>query len=264
MVVRTWSAHVWFWRIHPTRNKPARFNISNAETLIVSVQKRPRNKAFDDTELLGLARDGNAIAFDALIRRHDRFLYRIARSILRDDHEAEDVVQDTFVKAFKGLVDFRADASLSTWLTRITLNEALGRKRRRRNTVQLGELKQLTNGQVGQSPMIAPEQDPEIMTAQHQIGKLLERTIDELPDGLRTVFMMRDVEEVDTAETASLLKLTEATVKTRLHRARRLLRELLGDEIRESLKDVFPFGRSRCDRLVARLLEQVGLGHNNP
>ena len=219
-------------------------------------------KAFNDTELLGLARDGNAAAFDALIRRHDRFLYRIARSILRDDHEAEDVVQDTFVKAFKGLVDFRADASLLTWLTRIALNEALGRKRRRRNTVQLGELKQLPNGQVGRSPMIAPEQDPEIMTAQHQIGKLLERTIDELPDGLRTVFMMRDVEEVDTAEIARLLKLTEATVKTRLHRARRLLRELLGEEIRESLKDVFPFERSRCDRLVARLLEQVGLRHN--
>jgi RNA polymerase sigma-70 factor (ECF subfamily) len=227
----------------------------------IQVQKRPPINASDDTELLRLARDGNATAFEALIRRHDRFLYRIARSVLRDDYEAEDVVQDTFVKAFKRLVDFRADASLSTWLTRIALNEALGRKRRRRNTVQLEELKQPTNGQVGPSPMIAPEQGPEIVTTQHQIGKLLERTIDELPDSLRSVFVMRDVEEMSTAETARLLELTEPTVKTRLHRARRMLRELLGDEIRESLKDVFPFEKSRCDRLVARLLKQLGLAH---
>jgi RNA polymerase sigma-70 factor (ECF subfamily) len=229
--------------------------------LAIQVQKRPPINASDDTELLRLARDGNATTFEVLIRRHDRFLYRIARSVLRDDYEAEDVVQDTFVKAFKGLVDFRADARLSTWLTRIALNEALGRKRRRRNTVQLGELKQLTNGQVGPSPMIAPEQDPEIMTTQHQIGKLLERTIDELPDSLRTVFVMRDVEELSTAEVARLLGLGVPTVKTRLHRARRVLRELLGDEIRESLKGVFPFERSRCDRLVARLLKQLGLAH---
>ena len=225
------------------------------------MQKRPRINPADDTDLLHLARQGKAAAFDTLIRRHDRFLYRIARSILRDDYEAEDVVQDTFVKAFKGLVDFRADASLSTWLTRIALNEALGRKRRRRNTVQLDALNQRTNAQVGPSPMIAPEQDPEITTTQHQIGKLLERTIDELPDSLRTVFVMRDVEEVSTTETARLLELTEPTVKTRLHRARRMLRELLGDEMRESLKEVFPFERSRCDRLVARLLVQLGLTH---
>jgi len=221
------------------------------------VQKRPPTNASDDLELLRLARSGNAAAFEALIRRHDRFLYRMARSILRDDYEAEDVVQESFVKAFKGLVDFRSDASLSTWLARIALNEALGRKRRRRNTVQLEELERGTPG--GPSPMIAQEQNPEIVTAQHQIGKLLELTIDELPDSLRTVLVMRDVEEMSTAETARLLELAEPTVKTRLHRARRALRKRLGDEIRESFKDVFSFERSRCDRLVARLLNQFGM-----
>jgi RNA polymerase sigma-70 factor (ECF subfamily) len=212
----------------------------------------------DDGELLRLAREGDATAFDTLIRRHDRFLYRVARSILLDDYEAEDVVQETFIKAFKRLVDFRGEARLSTWLTRIALNEALGRKRRRRNTVELGAL-QHSNAQIEPSPMIASAQDPELTAAQHQIRKLLERAIDELPDSLRTVFVMRDVEELSTAEAARLLGLGVPTVKTRLHRARRMLREVLGDQIAASLNDVFPFERQRCDLLVNRVLKQVGL-----
>src|SRR5687767_3923507 len=120
----------------------------------------------DDSELLRFAREGDATAFDTLIRRHDRFLYRVARSILLDDFEAEDVVQETFIKAFKGLVDFRGEASLSTWLTRIALNEALARKRHRRNTVELGALQHGTNAQIEPSPMIAPVPDPELTAAQ--------------------------------------------------------------------------------------------------
>jgi RNA polymerase sigma-70 factor, ECF subfamily len=214
--------------------------------------------AADDSELLQSAREGNATAFDTLIRRHDRFLYRIARSVLLDDYEAEDVVQETFIKAFKGLENFRGEARLSTWLTRIALNEALARKRRRRNTVELEALQHRTNA-LEPSPMIAPAQDPELSTAQQQIRKLLERAIDGLPDSLRTVFVMRDVEELSTAEAARLLGLGEPTVKTRLHRARRMLRELLGDQIAASLNDVFPFERQRCDLLVERVLNQVGL-----
>jgi RNA polymerase sigma-70 factor, ECF subfamily len=213
----------------------------------------------DDSELLRLAREGDATAFDILIRRHDRFLYRLARSILLDDYEAEDVVQETFIKAFQGLVDFRGEASLSTWLTRIALNEALARKRHRRNTVGLGELQHRTNAQIEPSPMIAPMQDPELTAAQHQIRKLLERAIDQLPDSLRTVFVMRDVEELSTAEAARLLGLGEPTIKTRLHRARRMLRDILGDQIAANLNDVFPFERERCDLLVERVLKQVGL-----
>jgi RNA polymerase sigma-70 factor, ECF subfamily len=210
----------------------------------------------DDTELLRLAREGDATAFEALIRRHDRFLYRVARSILLDDYEAEDVVQETFIKAFRRLVDFRGEASLSTWLTRIALNEALAKKRRQRTTVELEALQQPANVE---SLMIAPEQDPEVTAAQHQIRKLLERAIDGLPDSLRTVFVMRDVQELSTAESARLLGLGEPTVKTRLHRARRMLREILGDQVAASLSDVFPFERQRCDLLVERVLREVGL-----
>jgi RNA polymerase sigma-70 factor (ECF subfamily) len=210
----------------------------------------------DDNELLRFAREGDAAAFDALIRRHDRFLYRVARSILLDDYEAEDVVQETFIKAFKGLVNFRGDASLSTWLTRIALNEALARKRRQRPTVGL---EALLTPQIEQSAMIASGQDPEVTAAQHQLRKLLERAIEGLPDGLRTVFVMRDVEGLNTAEVARLLDLGAPTVKTRLHRARRKLRQILGDQVAASLSDVFPFERQRCDLLVERVLRQTGL-----
>ena len=214
-----------------------------------------------DSELLRLAREGNAAAFRTLVRRHDRYLYRIARSVLRDNQEAEDVVQETFVRAFKQLAGFRGHARLATWLTRITLNEAIQRRRRRRHIVQLDSLQQqeASNTQVRPSPLITPDPDPERTAAQHQICRLLERTIDQLPDSLRTVFVMRDVEELSTAETARLLGIRQATVKTRLHRARRMLRDALGEEIGASLKDVFPFERPRCDALVERLLNQLGL-----
>jgi len=212
----------------------------------------------DDTDLLRVAREGDATAFDTLIRRHDRFLYRVARSILLDDYEAEDVVQETFIKAFKRLMDFRGEASLSTWLTRIALNEALARKRRHRITVELEALQQ-PGTQIETSAMIAPAQGPEVTAAQNQIRRLLERAIDGLPDSLRTVFVMRDVEELSTAEAARLLGLGEPTVKTRLHRARRMLRQILGDQVAASLNDVFPFERQRCDLLVERVLRQVGL-----
>jgi RNA polymerase sigma-70 factor (ECF subfamily) len=213
----------------------------------------------DDRELLLLAREGDATAFETLIRRHDRFLYRVARSILLDDCEAEDVVQETFIKAFRRLVDFRGEARLSTWLTRITLNEALAVKRRRRSTVELGALQHGTNAQIEPSVIAGSAQDPELTAAQQQLRKLLERAIDQLPDSLRTVFVMRDIEELSTADSARLLGLGEPTVKTRLHRARRMLRQILGDQIAASLNDVFPFERQRCDLLVERLLTRVGL-----
>jgi RNA polymerase sigma-70 factor, ECF subfamily len=229
------------------------------ERASVSREGAPNRMAkVDDTELLRAARDGDASAFEALIRRHDRFLYRVARSVLLDDYEAEDVVQETFIKAFRRLMDFRGEASLSTWLTRIALNEALARKRRRRTTVELEALQQPAT-RIEPSPMIAPAQDPEVTAAQHQMRSLLEGAIDGLPDSLRTVLVMRDVEELSTGETARLLGIGESTVKTRLHRARRRLRQILGDQVAASLNDVFPFERQRCDLLVERVLRQVGL-----
>jgi RNA polymerase sigma-70 factor, ECF subfamily len=195
-----------------------------------------------DTELLRLAREAEPAAFRSLIRRHDRYLYRIARSVLLDDEEAEDVVQETFVRAFTHLVDFRGDASLSTWLTRIAFNEALRRRRQRRRIVRLDDLVSAigcSEKQFDKSTMTAPDLDPERATAQHQIRSVLERAIDDLPDSFRTVFVMRDIEEASTEETASVLGIRPQTVKTRLHRARRRLRDALASKSRQFSKMLF-------------------------
>jgi RNA polymerase sigma-70 factor, ECF subfamily len=215
-----------------------------------------------DSELLERARERDASAFDMLIRRHDKHLYRIARSVLPDDHEAEDVVQETYIRAFIGLQGFRGAASLRTWLTRIVLNEAIRRRRLRRSTVDLAALhaaQERSPRPIHTASLTARERDPERAAAQSQIRKMLEEAIDDLPPAFRTVFVLRDVEEVSTEETASLLGIREETVKTRLHRARRALRQSLGAQLASMLKDVFPFDKPRCDALVRRLLDQLGL-----
>jgi RNA polymerase sigma-70 factor, ECF subfamily len=214
-----------------------------------------------DIELLRLARKGDSAAFRSLIRRHDRYLYRMARSVLLNDQDAEDVVQETYVRAFTRLVDFRGESSLSTWLTRIVLNESRRRHRRHRRLVGLEVLDTPSGQRSAQnySSTIAPVEDPERAAAQNQIRIVLERAIDGLPEAFRTVFVMREVQGLSTEETASVLGILPQTVKTRLHRARRLLREALGEQFRANLKDVFPFERTRCDRLVSRLLDQLGL-----
>jgi RNA polymerase sigma-70 factor (ECF subfamily) len=220
-----------------------------------------------DSELLERARQGDAAAFDMLIRRHDKHLYRIARGVFSDDHEAEDAVQETYIRAFAGLRNFRGAASLRTWLTRIVLNEAIRRRRRRPSMVDLDALhaaQERTRRPIHSPALTARERDPERAAAQSQIRKMLEKAIDDLPAAFRIVFVMRDVEETSTADTASLLGIEEETVKTRLHRARRILRESLGQQLAAALKDVFPFERPRCDALVKRLLEQLGLSRPIP
>ena len=215
-----------------------------------------------ESELLHRARQGDAAAFEALIRRHDKHLYRVARSVLLDDHEAEDAVQETYVRVFIGLRDFRAAASLRTWLTRIVLNEAIRRKRRRRAVLDLDVLhatQERTRRPIHSSSLTARERDPERAAAQVQIRKILEHEVDKLPAAFRIVFVLRDVEEISAKETAKLLGIREETVKTRLHRSRRMLRESLGGDLAVALKDVFPFERPRCDALVQRLQDRLGL-----
>jgi RNA polymerase sigma-70 factor, ECF subfamily len=213
-----------------------------------------------DSELLEHARQGRADAFSTLVRRHDRYLYRMARSILRDDQEAEDVVQETYLKAFMKIVDFRGEANLRTWLTRIALNEALQRKRRQRLHVELGEVdmaRERVRSQMHLSPLT--QATPEREVARKQIRQILEGAIDDLPPAFRTVLVMRDVEGASVEETANVLGVKAETVRTRLHRARNMLRERLGEQFAAVLKDVFPFERPRCDALVSRLLGEVGL-----
>jgi RNA polymerase sigma-70 factor (ECF subfamily) len=214
-----------------------------------------------DSELLEHARQGDAAAFDTLIRRHDKHLYRIARSVLSDDHEAEDVVQESYIRAFTGLRGFRGAASLRTWLTRIVLNEAIRRRRRRRSMVDLDALhaaQERTRRPLHAPSLTARDTDPERAAAHSQIRKMLEKAIDNLPVAFRVVFVMRDVEEISTGNTAKLLGIREETVKTRLHRARRMLRDSLGEQLASTLKDVFPFDKPRCDALVRKLHDQLG------
>jgi RNA polymerase sigma-70 factor, ECF subfamily len=213
-----------------------------------------------DKELLDCARQGDPAAFRTLIRRHDRYLYRVARSVLADDHEAEDIVQQTYLQAFTGLAGFRGAASLRTWLTRITLNEAIRRRRRQRATVSLSEID--TERESSQA-LLWPSTglDPERGAARSQIRKVLEAAIDALPSAFRIVLILRDVEEVSAKQAAKALGIKVETVRTRLHRARRMLRERLGEEFAAALKDVFPFELPRCNAMTRRVLAQLGFGH---
>ena len=217
--------------------------------------------ALGEAELVrrALARDGEA--FRVIMQRHNRRLYRVARGVVHDDSEAEDVVQEAYVLAFSNLAKFRGDASLATWLTRITLNEALGRLRRSRPTVDLSILDspQGEGAQVIPFPTMPSNEDPERNAAQREIRCLIERAIDELPEIFRVVFVMRDVEDMSIEETAAFLSLRPETVKTRLHRARKLLRQALNDKLAPVLTDVFPFAGRRCQRITDEVLNRLQL-----
>ena len=202
---------------------------------------------FSDAELVRLALQRDGDAFRAIMQRHNRRLYRVARSVMHNDSEAEDVVQEAYVLAFTNLANFRAESSLATWLTRITLNEAMGRLRRRRPTVDLSTLDLPTGdgAQVIPFPTMISSEDPERNAAQREIRGLIERAVDELPEIFRVVFVMRDVEDMSIEETAAFLSLRPETVKTRLHRARKLLRQALDEKLAPVLTDVFPFAGTR-------------------
>jgi RNA polymerase sigma-70 factor (ECF subfamily) len=199
-----------------------------------------------------LAREADA--FRAIIKTHNQRLYRIARGILRNDAEAEDVVQEAYVRAFANLAAFRGDASLATWLSRIVINEALGRLRQRRRTVAMPANPE---ARIIRFPL-NPSDDPERTMAQRQILALVERATDCLPDIYRMVFVARVIEGLSMEETADLLDLRPETVKTRLHRARTLLRKALDDEIGPVLLDAFPFAGRRCERLTKAVMGRLG------
>ena len=214
--------------------------------------------AASDAELVHRAQRHDERAFRMIMQRHNRRLFRIARTVLRDDAEAEDVVQEAYLRAFKGLSRFRGEASLATWLTRIALNEALGRKRKRRPMAELltTDAGQQTSAEVIWFPNMNAT-DPERGLAQGEIRKLLESSIDALPEAFRVVFVLRDVEEMSIEETAAFLGIRSETVKTRLHRARRLLRESLDEHVASTLKDTFPFAGRRCAQMTEAVLARL-------
>jgi RNA polymerase sigma-70 factor (ECF subfamily) len=217
----------------------------------------------DDAELAALARAGDAGVFRTIMQRHNRRLYRVARGVIGDDAEAEDVVQETYLKAFQSLAAFRGESSLSTWLTRIAINEALGRKRKRRPMIDLSNL-DLIDEQGETRVLIFPGvragANPEVDANRAEVRRLLESAIDDLPESFRIVFVMREIEQMNVEETASQLNILPETVKTRLHRARRLLRDALQARLGSTLQDTYAFDGERCERMTQSILHRIGLG----
>ena len=213
---------------------------------------------FTDEELVNRARERDEGAVRALTQRYNRRLFRVARSILRDDAEAEDVVQEAYVRAFTGLELFRGDAGFGTWITRIAMNEALGRLRRRRPTVDWQSYSEdRMQVQIIDFPLSAASNDPERTMAQSEIRAVLEHVIDDLPDAFRAVFVARVVEGMTIEETADLFGLKPETVKTKLHRARLLLREALDKQLGPALTSTFPFDGARCERMTEDVVRRV-------
>ena len=211
-----------------------------------------------DTELAARAAAGENAAFEAIMRRHNRLLFRTARSILKSDAEAEDALQDAYLRAWRALASFRAESKLSTWLVRIVINEALGRLRQRSaNVIPLTTAVDAA----GQSPEAwmedDPDQRPDRLAMRGEIRRLMEARIDLLPDAFRSVFMLRAVEELSVEEVALALNLPEATVRTRFFRARGLLRDGLARDVDVALGDAFAFDGARCDRIVARVMARL-------
>lgn len=222
---------------------------------------RPQVETETDSEdkLVDLARLGGENAIRTLIKRNNRRLFRAARSVMRNDAEAEDVVQATYVKAFTRLASFRGESAFSTWLTRIALNEALDRKRRERLGVDLAELDQMGqhDGASASAPLslVPLPADSEVMRM--ELRAALEAMTDDLPEGFRMVFVLRDIEGMSIEETADLLSLKPATVKTRLHRAHRLLRTAIESRFSATFADIFPFDGNRCTHMADRVIAQL-------
>jgi RNA polymerase sigma factor (sigma-70 family) len=215
--------------------------------------------AMDDVALVGQVQHGDRQAFRHVMRRSNQRLFRVARGVMNDDAEAEDVVQEAYVHAYEKLATFRGDASLLTWLTRIVLNEAYGRLRQRRHTVDIDQIEvaQADVGRVVAFPAKFGSEDPLASAARDQVRRLVERAVDGLPEPFRIVFVMREIEECTVEETAASLDLKAETVKTRLHRARRLLRVALHDTLSTSLGEAFPFLGPRCDRVTESVMQRL-------
>ncbi|WP_306524485.1 RNA polymerase sigma factor [Dokdonella sp.] len=211
--------------------------------------------ALAEPELVRLAAQGSEAAFEAIMRRHNRLLFRSARSILKDDLDAEDALQEAYVLIWRSLGQFNFEAKLSTWMVRIVTNEALGRLRRKSATVIPLEAA-MSSHETDTRDLLTEQADrqPEFAAMRADLRKLIEARIDDLPESFRTVFMLRAVEELSAEEVAQALDIPEATVRTRLFRARSLLREGMASQIDLALADAFSFDGARCDRIVAGVL----------
>jgi RNA polymerase sigma-70 factor (ECF subfamily) len=214
--------------------------------------------ALDDQALAARVQGGDREAFRHIMKRCNQRLFRAARAVVGSDAEAEDVVQEAYVDAYAKIDGFRGEASLLTWLTRIVLNEAYGRLRKRHATVDVDQIEaaQLEPGNVIAFPTNAGT-DPAASLQREQVRRLLERAIDELPEPFRVVYILREIEECSVEDTALALDLKPETVKTRLFRARRLLRAALHDQLASTMGEAFPFLGPRCDRITEAVMRRI-------
>ncbi len=226
----------------------------------------------EDPVLLERVSAGDHAAFEGLMRRYNGKLFRIARAIVKDDSDAEDVLQDPYIDAYRHIDDFRGGSQVGTWLTRIVINQALMRLRKeKRRSVIVPFREPRTSDPDRPEPDVADEtsESPSNRVLRGEVRRILERRIDELPLSFRTVFIMREVEDMSVEQTAECLGISPATVRTRLFRARALLRESLAREMDLVTGDVFAFAGARCDRIVAAVLartrdEEPGAGSSGP
>jgi RNA polymerase sigma-70 factor (ECF subfamily) len=202
-----------------------------------------------DEQVLDRVRAGEIPLFEILMRRHNQRLFRAARAILRDDAESEDAVQQSWISAYTNLAQFAGQAKLTTWLTRIAIHEALARVRKRERLAE--------RDLEGVVPMASAERSPEEHASGRELAAMLESAIDELPEAYRSVYVLREVQQLPVAETAECLDLSEENVKVRLHRAKAMLKDALSARVESASAEAFPFLGVRCDRIVARVLAHL-------
>jgi len=213
-----------------------------------------------DADLARAVADGSHEAMRLLMRRYNQTLFRTARAILRDDAEAEDAVQEAYIHAWRSIGQYRAESRLSTWLVRIAVNESIARlrKQKRASNVIPMEGDERIQHAVAQVEMNQSSPDhPETAAMRASTRRILESKIDALPDAFRTVFVLRVIEEMDVAEVAAALEIPDATVRTRLFRARSLLRESLAKETDLAMESAFSFAGARCDRIVETVMARI-------
>jgi RNA polymerase sigma-70 factor (ECF subfamily) len=215
--------------------------------------------SLSDAEIVVRVRAGDSALFEILMRRHNQRIYRVARAVVKDESEVEDVMQQAYFNAYAHLDQFEGRSQFSTWLTRITLNEAFGRRRKMRQSESLGTMRShadIDSGDV-MDTVTSSQPDPERQAYAQELHRVLEEAVDALPETYRTVFMLRDIEGLSTSEAGEGLGLGDEAVKTRLHRARAMIRRSVTARLGDAATGAFQFHAPRCDRVVAAVLARI-------
>ena len=213
-------------------------------------------RTISDYDVVSRVRTGETGLYEMLMRRYNQRLFRVIRSVVMNDDEAEDVLQEAWVRAYEHLDQFAGRASFSTWVTRIAFHEALARTRKNRRWTPLENPEGEIMAEAERRQTTA--ETPEMQAERSQLGRMLQAAVDALPETYRSVFVLREVEQLSTTETAECLELSEEAVKTRLHRSRALLRRDLESRLGPAISEAYAFLGARCDRIVMRVLERIG------